>query len=348
MVEWPSGEATVCKTVYTGSIPVSTSSPTYSSQGDLVQNSRRTPAYCGVMTPSPTVTVFPPDKDPDIDIAVQRFLPYPAPQSLSIRAIMVSTIDGASIAPSGTSGELGGPIDSSIFALHRRQTEAVVAGLSTALAEGYGPIEFSAQEIQIRSRHGLPPTADLVLTTHQLDGERLSDLLSSPLTATHDINDDKSESVHNGRDSGNDAPEETSPQGSVIILTDRAASKAPTWSENRAILRNHGIDVDVLDKLDGTHVRQWLNDRYKLVDCEGGPRFLGSLLTSRVIDEVILTIHPGVQAGNAPRIAYGVSDGTGEEDNEVTGTPTDGKLLAIGYDQNGAVFLRYGLCDHDT
>ncbi|GEM_PF-5908244 len=261
---------------------------------------------------------------------------------------MVSTIDGASVASSGTSGELGGPIDSAMFALHRRQTEAVIAGLSTALAEGYGPIEFSAHEVQTRAHHVLPPTADLVLTTHQLDDKKLSDLLSSPLATTDDANDDQSESVDGDEDSGNHSSEEIQHGGSVIILTDRTAPEASTFSKNRTILRNHGINVDVLDKLDGTHIRQWLSDRYSIVDCEGGPRFLGSLISSRAIDEVILTIHPGVQAGNAPRIAYGTSDGTDEDAKTITGTPTDGELLAIGYDQDGAVFLRYGLCNKHT
>ena len=261
---------------------------------------------------------------------------------------MVSTIDGASVASSGTSGELGGPIDSAMFALHRRQTEAVIAGLSTALAEGYGPIEFSAHEVQTRAHHVLPPTADLVLTTHQLDDKKLSDLLSSPLTTTDDTNDDQSEPVDGDENSGNHSSEETQHGGSVLILTDRSASEASTFSKNRTMLRNHGINVDVLDKLDGTHIRQWLSDRYSIVDCEGGPRFLGSLISSRAIDEVILTIHPGVQAGNAPRIAYGTSDGTDEDAKTITGTPTDGELLAIGYDQDGAVFLRYGLCNKHT
>ena len=348
MVEWPSGEATVCKTVYTGSIPVSTSNSTYSFQRDFPQNSGRISAYCGAMAPSPTVTVFPPENDPETGSTLERFLPYPAPQALNIRAIMVSTIDGASVASSGTSGELGGPIDTNIFALHRRQTEAVIAGLSTALTEGYGPIEFSAHEIQTRSHHGLPPTADLVLTTHQLDDKKLSDILSSPLTTTDDTNDDQSESGDGDKDSGNHSPEETQHGGSVIILTDRSASEASTSIRNRTTLRQHGINVDVLDKLDGTHIRQWLKTRYRVVDCEGGPRFLGSLIASRAIDEVILTIHPGVQAGNAPRIAYGASDGTDEDAKTVTGTPTDGELLAIGYDQNGTVFLRYGLCNKHT
>ncbi|MDU6478614.1 MAG: dihydrofolate reductase family protein [Corynebacterium kroppenstedtii] len=300
------------------------------------------------MTPSPTVTVFPPENDPDIDSALERFLPYPAAQTLNIRAIMVSTIDGASIASSGTSGELGGPIDTNIFALHRRQTEAVIAGLSTALTEGYGPIEFSANEIATRAHRGLPPTADLVLTIHQLDNEKLSDILASPLTTTDDTNDDQSESVHRDNDSDNHSSEEIQHRGSVIILTDRSASEASTFSKNRTTLRNHGINVDVLDELDGTHIRQWLSNRYSVVDCEGGPRFLGSLISSRAIDEVILTIHPGVQAGNAPRIAYGTSDGTDEDAKTITGAPTGGELLAIGYDQDGAVFLRYGLRNEHT
>ncbi|MGV0334421.1 dihydrofolate reductase family protein [Corynebacterium kroppenstedtii] len=300
------------------------------------------------MAPSPTVTIFPPENDPDIDSALERFLPFPAPQTLNIRAIMVSTIDGASVASSGTSGELGGPIDSAMFALHRRQTEAVIAGLSTALAESYGPIEFTAHEVQTRADHVLPPTADLVLTTHQLDDKKLSDLLSSPLTTTDDTNDDQSEPVDGDENSGNHSSEETQHGGSVLILTDRSASEASTFSKNRTMLRNHGINVDVLDKLDGTHIRQWLSDRYSVVDCEGGPRFLGSLISSRAVDEVILTIHPGVQAGNAPRIAYGTSDGTDEDAKTITGTPTDGELLAIGYDQDGAVFLRYGLRNEQT
>ena len=300
------------------------------------------------MAPSPTVTIFPLENDPDIDSALERFLPFPAPQTLNIRAIMVSTIDGASVASSGTSGELGGPIDSAMFALHRRQTEAVIAGLSTALAESYGPIEFTAHEVQTRAGHVLPPTADLVLTTHQLDDKKLSDLLSSPLTTTDDTNDDQSEPVDGDENSGNHSSEETQHGGSVLILTDRSASEASTFSKNRTMLRNHGINVDVLDKLDGTHIRQWLSDRYSVVDCEGGPRFMGSLISSRAVDEVILTIHPGVQAGNAPRIAYGTSDGTDEDAKTITGTPTDGELLAIGYDQDGAVFLRYGLRNEQT
>lgn len=300
------------------------------------------------MKQSPTVTVFPPENDSDTDSALERFLPFPAPQSLNIRAIMVSTIDGASVAPSGRSGELGGPIDTKLFALHRRQAEAVIAGLSTALAEGCGPIEFSTNGVQIRSRHGLPPTADLVLTTHQLDDKKLSDILGSPLTTADDTNDDQSKSVDGAEGSDDHPSEEIQHGGSVVILTDRTASEASTFSKNRTILRNHGINVDVLDKLDGTHIRQWLSDRYSVVDCEGGPRFLGSLISSRAIDEVILTIHPGVQAGNAPRIAYGTSDGTDEDAKTVTGTPTDGELLAIGYDQDGAVFLRYGLRNEHT
>ena len=300
------------------------------------------------MAPSPTVTVFPPENDSGIDSTLERFLPFPSPQTLNIRAIMVSTIDGASVASSGTSGELGGPIDSAMFALHRRQTEAVIAGLSTALAEGYGPIELSAHEIQTRAHHGLPPAADLVLTTHQLDDKKLSDIIASPLTTTDGTNDDQPESVDGDKDSDNHSSEEIQHGGSVIILTDRSASEASTFSKNRTILRQHGINVDILDKLDGTHIRQWLNDRYSVVDCEGGPRFLGSLISSRAIDEVILTIHPGVQAGNAPRIAYGTSDGTDEDAKTITGAPTGGELLAIGYDQDGAVFLRYGLCNEHT
>ena len=181
-----------------------------------------------------------------------------------------------------------------------------------------------------------------------MDDKNLSDLISSPLATAKDADDDQSESVHSDKESGSHSSAKASQRGSVIILTDRTPSGTSTFSTKRAVLRSHGIDVDILDRLDGTHIRQWLSKRYRVVDCEGGPRFLGSLLTSRAINEVILTIHPGVQAGNAPRIAYETSAGTDKAAKKVAGTPTDGELLAIGYDQDGAVFLRYSLCNTHT
>jgi riboflavin biosynthesis pyrimidine reductase len=72
----------------------------------------------------------------------------------SVRANMVSTVDGAGTGPDGLSGGINDDADGRVFATVRRLCDAVVVGAGTARDEGYGPADVP---VVLVSRRGQVP-----------------------------------------------------------------------------------------------------------------------------------------------------------------------------------------------
>ena len=71
---------------------------------------------------------------------------YPWPEGKRwVRAMMVTTLDGAAAGPDGLSGSISGEADKLVFDAVRREADAVLIGAGTMRAERYGPFRGRAR-----------------------------------------------------------------------------------------------------------------------------------------------------------------------------------------------------------
>ena len=71
---------------------------------------------------------------------------YPWPEGRRwVRAMMVTTLDGAAVGPDGLSGSISGEADKLVFDAVRRNADAVLIGAGTMRAERYGPFRGRAR-----------------------------------------------------------------------------------------------------------------------------------------------------------------------------------------------------------
>ena len=95
-----------------------------------------------------------------LDILWNSLAPEPGSQSPSIRAVMLSSVDGTTTVD-GHSGGLGTPTDGLVYHAMRARADFVVVGSGTALTEGYGAARVL--DAWANRRSGPPPVV-LILT----------------------------------------------------------------------------------------------------------------------------------------------------------------------------------------
>lgn len=66
---------------------------------------------------------------------------FPETDRPTVRAVFVSSLDGAGHDADGVSGTFGGDVDSEHFARLRGLADVLLVGAGTARAEGYGPVD---------------------------------------------------------------------------------------------------------------------------------------------------------------------------------------------------------------
>ena len=82
---------------------------------------------------------------------------YPWPdESRWVRAMMVTTLDGAAAGPDGLSGSISGDADKLVFDAVRREADAVLIGAGTMRAERYGPFRNRARLAIVSKSLDLP------------------------------------------------------------------------------------------------------------------------------------------------------------------------------------------------
>jgi riboflavin biosynthesis pyrimidine reductase len=107
---------------------------------------------------------------------------YPWPEDRRwVRAMMVTTLDGAAVGPDGLSGSISGEADKLVFDAVRRQADVVLIGAGTMRAERYGPFRNRARLAIVSGSLDLPwdervfsesTQKPLVLTTADADPAR--------------------------------------------------------------------------------------------------------------------------------------------------------------------------------
>jgi riboflavin biosynthesis pyrimidine reductase len=176
-----------------------------------------------------------------------------------LMAHMVGGLDG-SAAIGGRVGDLSTAPDAELFRLMRALADVVLVGAETVRAERYGAVRLPAERVSARVAAGRPATPPLAVVSRSL---RL----------------DWSARAFAG------AP----PEARTLVVTCAAADPA-RLAEARQV-----ADVIVAggDRVDPALALQRLGERgYRVVLCEGGPRWLGELVGAGLVDELCLTLSP--------------------------------------------------------
>ncbi|MCH0561659.1 MULTISPECIES: pyrimidine reductase family protein [unclassified Streptomyces] len=191
-----------------------------------------------------------------------------------LRANMVSTLDGAA-QHDGRSQPISNATDMRVFGTLRALADVVIVGAETVRQEGYRPARARAEFAARREAAGQAPAPAVAVVTASLDLDFSLPLFTSSLVPT-------------------------------LVVTGAAASP-----ERRAAAEKAGAQVLVAGDGAGVDpvraVAALAGRGYFRLLTEGGPRLLGQLVASGVLDELCLTISPMLTAGGAQRIAGGPS-----------------------------------------
>ncbi len=191
-----------------------------------------------------------------------------------LRVNMVSTLDGAA-QHDGRSQPISSDADMRIFGTLRGLADVVVVGAETVRQEGYRPARAREAFAEARRAAGQTPAPAVAVVSASLDLDFSLPLFASPSVPT-------------------------------LLLTGAAAPSdrvaAAEKAGVRVLVAGDGAGVDparAVRALAGLGLTRLLG--------EGGPRLLGQLIASDVLDELCLTVSPMLTAGDAQRIAGGPS-----------------------------------------
>ncbi len=97
---------------------------------------------------------------------------YPWPDTTDrpyVRAMMVTTLDGAAAVDDGLSGSVSGGADRAVLRAVRRFADVVLVGGGTIKAEGYGPLRARDEDAARREQQGQAAAPVLVVVSGSLD-----------------------------------------------------------------------------------------------------------------------------------------------------------------------------------
>ena len=187
-----------------------------------------------------------------------------------LRVNMVTGLDGAA-AVDGRVGGLTGPADQALLHQLRALCDVLLVGAGTVRAEGYGPLELTADEQRRRVATGQAPMPRTAVVTRTLD----LDLTAPVFTAAT-----------------------ARPLLVTCAAADSTRVSAASSVADVVVAGSDSVDLrEARDQLAAAGLTRVLS--------EGGPRTFTRLLEADVVDEVCLAIAPVLTAGRGPRITDG-------------------------------------------
>lgn len=178
-----------------------------------------------------------------------------------LRAMMVTTLDGAAAGPDRLSGSISGKADKLVFDAVRRHADAVLIGAETLRAERYGPMPAREEDAEARRAQGLAPAPQLAVVSRSLDLPWDEPVFAESALPVLVLTDDAADPERVARASASSevviVPSDDAPQAFVEVL------------EQRGLRR---------------------------IVCEGGPTLLRHLVAADLVDEADITVSP-VMAG---------------------------------------------------
>ncbi|WP_460867133.1 dihydrofolate reductase family protein [Rhodococcus aerolatus] len=182
---------------------------------------------------------------------------YPWPdEGRWVRAMMVTTLDGAAAGPDGLSDSISSSVDRDVFDAVRRLADAVLVGAGTLRAEQYGPMVADEADADRRRAGGQAAAPRLAVVSGSLDLP-----WELPVWA------------------GSDQP--------PLVLTTTTADATAL-----ATAREH-TTVVVLPDLEPASLLGALTDAgLRRIVCEGGPSLLEAVVAADLLDEADITVSP--------------------------------------------------------
>lgn len=181
-----------------------------------------------------------------------------------VRAMMLTTLDGAAAGPDGHSRSISAPSDRAVLAEVRRLADVVLIGAGTLRAERYAPIRVDPAAVDERRSLDLADAPVLAVVSASLDlpwDDALftGDAALSPL---------------------------------VVTLPGAAGDRLARARECADVIVLAGDSVEPRALLDALRARG-----LRRVVCEGGPRLLAALATAGLVDEADITLAPLIVGG---------------------------------------------------
>lgn len=188
---------------------------------------------------------------------------WPESDKPYVRAVMVSTADGAAKSPKGLSGGISSAADRLVFATIRGLSDVILVGAQTVRSEGYGPPRPRPELADRRAAAGQAPVPRIAILTRSGDLDVTAPLFTEAV----------------------ERPLVFVPGG----LTDDRRAALEAAADVVTISSGDSGPDEVIAELG----RRGLNR----IACEGGPSVLGQLMVGRHIDEICLTITPLAYGG---------------------------------------------------
>lgn len=183
---------------------------------------------------------------------------YPWPGSTRwVRAMMVTTLDGAAVGPDGLSGSVSSPADQLIFNAVRRDADAVLIGAGTLRAEEYTPMRAKPADSERREAAGQLPAPVVAVVSGSLE-------LPWELPIWHES------------------------ACRPIVLTEVGAADAGRL----ATAREHADVIELEQTSPQAIVDALLERKLTRIVCEGGPHLLRDLVAADLVDEADITVSP--------------------------------------------------------
>lgn len=198
---------------------------------------------------------------------------YPWPGSGPwVRAMMVTTLDGAAAGPDGLSGSISSDADQAVFNAVRRRADAVLIGSGTLRAERYTPMRAKEADAAARAEAGQLPAPVLAIVSASLD-------LPWDLPVW-------SESTH-----------------SPIVLTPGNAD-----ADRRAEAARHADVIELQATTPEAIVTALVDRGLRRIVCEGGPTLLNEFVRQGRVDELDITLSPTMTGTAASPVTAALAD----------------------------------------
>lgn len=189
---------------------------------------------------------------------------YPWPDSRRwVRAMMVTTLDGAIAGADGRSRSISSVTDRAVFAAVRRMSDVVLIGAGTFRAERYRPMTARVEDAAARAAQGLAPAPVVAIVTDSVDLPWEEPIFGEstirPIVVTSDAAD-------------RTRLETAARHAELIVLPGPTIAFARLF----ACLADRGL---------------------RRIVCEGGARLLAAISAEGLLDEVDLSIAPLMTSG---------------------------------------------------
>lgn len=189
---------------------------------------------------------------------------YPWPDGERwVRAMMVTTLDGATAGADGRSRSISSASDRAVFDAVRRMSDVVLIGAGTFRAERYRPMRARAADADARSALGLASAPVVAIVSPSLELPWEEDIFA-----------------------------ESAIRPIVVTTTLAAPDRLKVAGAHADLVVLPGPQIELADLF-----ARFADRGLARVVCEGGARLLATIASAGLLDEVDLSVAPLVTSG---------------------------------------------------